>query len=357
MDRADRLLALVAELRAAAPAPVAAAELARRLRVPAATVRRDLQDLTRHGLPVRGVPGRGYALRAPGPPPLPSPVDALAGPVEEALAAAARHGRVVRIEHTGESGERTRRDVEAHGLVIAPYGVYLVGWCRMREGPRVFRVDRIAAAYPAGPHTRRRDIDELLTLLWEPPPPRPSRGPAARARVLAAFTDLYARLAELVAGTEAGGEGAAAARAVLGHLAEWTRWQVAAVRAVATGTPPQLDGDRPAFPAAFDDDLPYPVRERMIQDAMAPRSLAELGRDLHMVLRAAHRWAAGCDAGLWRRTLPDPARPGGSAPLEELLTASHGPVGHVRWHLDRLTGPDRAEPGRPGPVEHCPLRT
>ncbi|TDC58881.1 hypothetical protein E1200_32825, partial [Actinomadura sp. GC306] len=71
------------------------------------------------------------------------------------------------------------------------------------------------------------------------------------------------------------------------------------MRAAATGEDPVLDGRRPRFPAEFGLRMPYEARERMIQDAMALRSLGELARDLQEVLEAAGHWAAGCDDALW----------------------------------------------------------
>ena len=63
MDRVDRLLALIAELRAASPEAVEGGELAGRLGVSERTVRRDLELLEHGGLPVRRR-GRGYANAA-----------------------------------------------------------------------------------------------------------------------------------------------------------------------------------------------------------------------------------------------------------------------------------------------------
>ncbi len=65
MDRVDRLLALVAELRAASPEPLDPSVLAARLQVSERTVRRDLELLAHGGLPVRAAKGRGYALTGP----------------------------------------------------------------------------------------------------------------------------------------------------------------------------------------------------------------------------------------------------------------------------------------------------
>ena len=69
MNRTDRLYALVEELRARAPRPVAAPELARRFEVSTRTIERDLQALLEAGVPIwaeRGRPGYGLYDRALG---------------------------------------------------------------------------------------------------------------------------------------------------------------------------------------------------------------------------------------------------------------------------------------------------
>ncbi|TDD61537.1 helix-turn-helix transcriptional regulator [Actinomadura rubrisoli] len=371
MNRVDRLLALVAELRAASPEPLEPGALAGRLGVSERTVRRDLELLTHGGLPVRTEKGRGHVLPADPPPPALSEVASLMGPVHDTLAEAVRTRRIVRLAYTDQAGARSFRDVEAHGLVVAPYGEYLVGWCRMRDGPRMFRLDRIGAAFLSGGGAEVRDLDDLLAALRVPmprPPAEPGpRGPAGAARARAWTLDrlefVRSRLREATAEVRGGQEGAAALRGVLGHLAEWTRWQLAAIRAAATDRTPVLEGRRPPFPPEFDRELPYDARERMIQDAMALRSLGELARDLREVLEAAGHWAADCDDALWERELPDPrpfGPPGPPRPLADLLAGWRGPLAHIEWHLDRLTD----EPPQPAPeddedawvIDRCPLQ-
>jgi hypothetical protein len=150
---------------------------------------------------------------------------------------------------------------------------------------------------------------------------------------------------------------------VLGHLAEWTRWQAAAIRSAATGAEPVLAGRRPRFPPEFDRELPYEARERMIQDAMALRSLGDVARDLEEVLASVAHWAADCDDALWEEELPDPrpyGPPGPPRPLADLLAGWRGPLAHIEWHLDRLT--DEPPPPTSGDeeemwvVDRCPLQ-
>ncbi|MCW2887223.1 MAG: hypothetical protein JWL58_4085 [Streptosporangiaceae bacterium] len=375
VTRSERLLALVAELRAAAPARLQTRALAERLRVSERTVQRDLTTLARDGLPVRITRG-GWALGAEPPAPAVTGTASLAQPVRDTIAHAVRARRVVRISYLDQAGERTRRNVEAHGLVIAPYGEYLVGWCRLREGPRLFRLDRIGAAYLTGSDAGLRDLDELLATL-RVPAPRPavedgplSRTPArARAWTLDRVEHVRVRLAETAAEARTAGEGIADLRAVLGHLAEWSRWQIGALRAVATGEELVFDGRRPPFPPEFDRDLPYTRREQMIQDAMAVRSFGEVARDLDDVLNGAAHWAADCPDALWRGTLPEPGRPGEHRPLADLMAGWWSPLSHIEWHLDRLADDpgtalafghvvdedDDLEPGG-RLVERCPLR-
>lgn len=375
MDRVDRLLALVAELRAAAPEPLEPKALAARLGVSERTVRRDLELLVHGGLPVRTDRGQGYVLTPDPAPPALSEAASLTGPLRDTLSEAVRTRRIVRLAYDDQSGNRTFRDVEAHGLVTAPYAEYLVGWCRMRDGPRMFRLDRIGAAYLSGRGAGARDLDDLLAALRIPLPRPPAesspRGPAgatrARAWTLDRVEHVRSRLREATAEVRLGAEGAAALRGVLGHLAEWTRWQVAAIRAAATGDDPVLEGRRPAFPPEFDaagPELPYETREQMIQDAMAPRSLGELARDLSAVLEAVAHWAADCDDALWEEPLPDPrpfGAPGPPRPLADLLAGWRGPLAHIEWHLDRLTDEPPVPPGAEDEeavwiVDRCPLQ-
>ncbi|HEY7485047.1 MAG TPA: WYL domain-containing transcriptional regulator [Streptosporangiaceae bacterium] len=365
MTRTERLLALAAELRAAAPAPLRARALAERLAVSERTVQRDIAALARSGLAVRRESSGGYAVR---PDQRPGEVAASTTGLLQTLAAAVRDRRIVRIAYVDQAGEQTRRDIEAHGLVIAPAADYLVGWCRLRDDDRLFRVDRIAAAHLVEGErmSRRHNLEDLIAAL-EVPAPRvaagQSRGTPARARAwaLARIRTVRLRLVETADEVSTAREGGASLRAVIGHLAEWTRWQVAAVRAVTTGQDLVFDGRRPAFPREFDGALGYLARERMIQDAMALRSLAELVRDLDEVLAGAAHWAAECPDGLWRDPVPEPGGMGRSRPLADLLAGWWSPLSHTEWHLDRPAGdvPGDTEPDdEPDErlVQQCPLR-
>jgi proteasome accessory factor C len=61
------------------------------------------------------------------------------------LRAASEAGRRVRIDYYSFGrDERSRRDVDPHRIWAEGGGWYLAGWCHKAEGPRVFRLDRIA---------------------------------------------------------------------------------------------------------------------------------------------------------------------------------------------------------------------
>jgi predicted DNA-binding transcriptional regulator YafY len=234
MRRTDRLYALVDELRVRAPRPVSRADLARHLEVTPRTVERDISALQQAGVPIWSQRGRGggYAIdpRWSLPPLNFDATEALA--VIAALTAArsmpyAQAGRraaqkvlaamtsgeaarakelagrlrlgtfgssgardivtaveqaverrsTVRLDYRDRQGAITRRLVEAHGLQLDTNGTYLLGWCRMREAPRAFRLDRIVAVADTGEVAPRRRIDGLLGWADDAVPPDVSHTP------------------------------------------------------------------------------------------------------------------------------------------------------------------------------------
>ncbi|MFI5792197.1 helix-turn-helix transcriptional regulator [Streptomyces sp. NPDC051677] len=227
MNRTDRLYALVEELRAAAPSPRSARTLARRFEVSVRTVERDLAALQQSGVPVYAEPGRsgGYVLdRQSTLPPLtitPAEATALAvglhalggtpfaadarsalhkvlavlperqraaaaemtgrvrllvpaagearsaGPVVPApLREALTAGRVLRLQYVDAGGAVSGRDVEPVGFLGGDEHWYLAAWCRMREAPRGFRLDRIRAVEALDERIPERHVNlaELDTL-------------------------------------------------------------------------------------------------------------------------------------------------------------------------------------------------
>lgn len=70
------------------------------------------------------------------------PTPAFVGDLRDAIA----QRRVARIGYVGiASNARTERDVEGHSVFFNLGNWYLSGWCKLAEGLRVFRVDRIDA--------------------------------------------------------------------------------------------------------------------------------------------------------------------------------------------------------------------
>lgn len=198
MNRTDRLYALVEELRAVAPRSRSASDLARRFEVSVRTIERDLSALQQAGVPIYATLGRrgGYAvdpartlpplnftaaeatavavaLARPGATPLAqaartalrkllaamADTDAAAArtlarrvhvltppaagmPVAADIERALVDGRVMEVDYEDKSGSTTARRIEPVGFVGVEDRWYLVGWCRLREDQRVFRVDR-----------------------------------------------------------------------------------------------------------------------------------------------------------------------------------------------------------------------
>lgn len=213
MTRTDRLYSLVEELRAVAPRPRSARWLAERFEVSSRTIERDLSALQQSGVPIWAEPGRtgGYCLDPSHTlAPLGFTVDeALAvmialgtlatSPFRDAatsalrkvvavtddrslietaelatrihllgehrsneapreLADALRTGQVLKIAYVDRDGTATSRDVEPMGFVGKGSDWYLIAWCRLRDGLRAFRGDRITEANPLGERAPRRPL-------------------------------------------------------------------------------------------------------------------------------------------------------------------------------------------------------
>lgn len=214
MNRTDRLYGIVEELRAIAPRPRSAAWLAGRFEVSTRTVERDISALQQTGVPVWAEPGRtgGYCLdTAMTLPPLNfSPDEAVAlavalrglagtpfhqagntalrkllaamhdtdaqdatdlaarihfvgasaeaSPIPAVLTQAVTARQVLRLRYTDRTGVGTVRDVEPLGYVGSTAGWYLLGWCRLREGIRVFKIDRIDRVTATAERAARRTV-------------------------------------------------------------------------------------------------------------------------------------------------------------------------------------------------------
>jgi predicted DNA-binding transcriptional regulator YafY len=212
MNRTDRLYALVEELRAVAPRPRSARRLAERFEVSTRTIERVLSALQQAGVPIWAEPGRtgGYCIDPSHTlPPLgltvdeslavtiglgmlaTSPFQAAASSglqkilaitddrrLQEAIglaervhllggdepppalpvgfADALRGSSVLRLRYRDRDGDETLRDVEPLGCIGRDGHWYLIAWCRLREGVRAFRGDRILAAEATGERPPRR---------------------------------------------------------------------------------------------------------------------------------------------------------------------------------------------------------
>lgn len=217
MNRADRLYALVEELRAVSPRPRTAAWLARRFEISTRTIERDLTALRESGVAIRGGVGRtgGYfldrdrtlppvtltatealaisvALRSVAGSPFSASARVAAQKVlavlpadvrlrEESLAArvhtmgeessqagaaindtvsqAVATDRVLQIDYVSRDGARTSRAVEPLGFLWTPVGWYLVGWCRLRCSVRGFLLTRIESARLTDEPAPARDVE------------------------------------------------------------------------------------------------------------------------------------------------------------------------------------------------------
>lgn len=187
MRRAERLYRITDYLRARRL--TTAAWLAARLEVSARTVYRDIADLQRTGIPIRGEAGVGYALAARiDLPPLMFDRQEL-----EALAAGIRFVRAHGDASLGAAAERAqakirgavsrelaRRMEEARVLVpvrraagtdrLGPQAWSLVAWCELRQAFRNFRLDRIRATGDRGrryPDEPGRRLDDYFREMQE----------------------------------------------------------------------------------------------------------------------------------------------------------------------------------------------
>lgn len=220
MNRTERLYAIVEVLRRRSPRPTRAAELAERFEVSVRTIERDLLALQEAGVPIWAQPGPGggygveaegtlpplnftpgeavaiaVALAASGPMPFggagksaldkilgamsagaqrvaanlvdrvrvvqeqhPAVPAAVSGPIEQALA----EGVALRLHYRDRDGNESDRTVEPAGFFSARKGWYLLAWCRERQAPRAFRLDRIERVYPTDERVTARHVDELL---------------------------------------------------------------------------------------------------------------------------------------------------------------------------------------------------
>lgn len=221
MNRTDRLYALVEELRAVAPQPRSARQLAGRYEVSTRTIERDILALQESGVPIYAVNGRcgGYVIdqtrtlpplnltaaelvalavslaEVEGTPFAPALRSALRkvlavapaaqaaqaaeladrvrligsaagrgsapGPVPLAIQEAITARHVLRLRYRDRQDAVTSRDVEPVAFAGLRGRWYLVGWCRLRGAPRAFRTDRIVTVADTGQPAPQRSFGEL----------------------------------------------------------------------------------------------------------------------------------------------------------------------------------------------------
>jgi predicted DNA-binding transcriptional regulator YafY len=222
MNRTDRLYALVEELRARAPRMMSVSELAGRFEVSIRTIQRDLLALQEAGVPIwsQPGPGGGYGLNvettlaplnftsaeaaaiatalattrampfpeagrtalnklvgamAAGPKGgaarivsririIPGPEMSI-GRVSKAILKALLDSVTVDLTYRDAGGQLTQRVVEPAGVLGTPNGWYLAGWCRLRQAPRTFRLDRIEQISCTSEAVQVRSLDDILSEL------------------------------------------------------------------------------------------------------------------------------------------------------------------------------------------------
>jgi proteasome accessory factor B len=223
VNRLERLHALTEHLRRAAPQPTSAATLAHRFGVSRRTIERDLAALRRAGVALYAEHGRTggqvsvdrpattvatlsaaevsallVALAAAGPT-MPfadagrSAADRLVDSLSPAARLAAEQLRdrirvrehpptprraartvvealrrqvVVNLDYIDGSGRATTRSVDPVGYLNGTDAWCLIGWCHLRQGGRLFRLDRVAGARLTTRSAGSHDLDE--TLGWIP---------------------------------------------------------------------------------------------------------------------------------------------------------------------------------------------
>ena len=93
-------------------------------------------------------------------PPAPTLAEAqVQSEVERAVA----DGRALGIDYCDRNGVSTERVVVPAGVMGARGGWYLLAWCRMRDGARAFRLDRIAGARVLDERIQPRPLEEMAT--------------------------------------------------------------------------------------------------------------------------------------------------------------------------------------------------
>jgi predicted DNA-binding transcriptional regulator YafY len=77
--------------------------------------------------------------------------------IQEAITA----GHVLRLDYRDRNDQVTARDVEPVAFAATRNQWYLLAWCRLRDGSRAFRLDRILAAVDTGEVAPPRSYHDL----------------------------------------------------------------------------------------------------------------------------------------------------------------------------------------------------
>jgi predicted DNA-binding transcriptional regulator YafY len=85
-------------------------------------------------------------------------VEPVANVLEQALIASV----AVELNYRDGQGRHTLRVVEPAGVLGTSKGWYLAAFCRLRQAPRAFRLDRIAEARLTGEPIAPRPLDAIL---------------------------------------------------------------------------------------------------------------------------------------------------------------------------------------------------
>jgi proteasome accessory factor B len=85
-----------------------------------------------------------------------------ARPISDALQRSLIESVAVELTYRDAAARETVRVVEPAGLIGTRHGWYLVAWCRLREAPRAFRVDRIARVTLTPEVVGPRSLDAML---------------------------------------------------------------------------------------------------------------------------------------------------------------------------------------------------
>ncbi len=189
MNRTDRLYAIAEVLRATAPRARTSHELAERFEVSARTIERDINFTADEATAI------AVALAASGPIPFGDSARAALRKLVAAMSTASREGarelvgrihllqqrgqleatpvvravetavtqrKVLELDYVDRSGQHTdHRLVEPYGLAGGQDHWYLMAWCRMRDGGRTFRLDRIHGARVTDETATERQLHEV----------------------------------------------------------------------------------------------------------------------------------------------------------------------------------------------------